>query len=119
MVTSHTTTVTAKEFGELFRPLSNWSRWGPEDHRRALNHVTPERVTAAAGLVRDGATVTLSLPLDTEAAAHNPKPAHHYMIELGPPDTAPQSVHFHKDYVGGDYHNDGHSHIRGSRHDGR
>jgi len=111
MASSHTTTVTAKEFGELFRALSNWGRWGPEDQRGALNHLTPERVTAAAGLVRNGATVTLSLPLNTEAAVDNPKPADHYMTELGPPDTAPHSVQFLKDYVGADYHNDGHSHI--------
>lgn len=111
MATSETTTVTANEFAELFRALSNWGRWGPEDQRGALNYLTPERVTAAAGLVRDGATVTLSLPLNTEAAAHNPKPADHYMTELGPPDTAPRSVQFLKDYVGADYHNDGHSHI--------
>ncbi len=111
MTSSDTTTVTTKEFGQLFRALSNWGRWGPEDERGTLNHLTPERVTAAAGLVRDGATVTLSLPLNTEAAVHNPKPANHYMTELDPPDTTPHSVHFLKDYVGADYHNDGHSHI--------
>jgi kynurenine formamidase len=111
MATSGTTTVTTKEFDELFRALSNWGRWGSEDQRGALNHLTPERVAAAAGLVRDGATVTLSLPLNTEAAVHNPKPADHYMTELDPPDPAPQSVHFLKDYVGADYHNDGHTHI--------
>src|ERR1700751_118497 len=33
------------------------------------------------------------------------------MTEISPPDAAPQSVHFLKDYVGADYHNDGHSHI--------
>jgi len=49
--------------------------------------------------------------LNTGAAAHNPKPADHYMTELGPPDTEPQSVQFLKDYVGADYHNDGHSHV--------
>jgi kynurenine formamidase len=111
MANSDTTTVTADEFGELFRALRNWGRWGAEDQRGALNHLTPERIAAAAGLVQDGATVTLSLPVNTEAAVHNPKPADHYMTELGPPDTAQHSVHFQKDYVGADYHNDGHSHI--------
>jgi hypothetical protein len=113
MTTPRATTVTASEFGELFRAISNSGRWGPEDQRSALNHLTPERVTAAAGLVRDGATVTLSLPLNTEAAPDNPNPAGHYMTEVGPPDTAPQSVQFHKDYVGLDYHSDGHSPIDG------
>lgn len=111
MTTSGTTTVTTSEFDQLFRGLSNWGRWGPEDQRGALNHLTPDRVTAAAALVRDGATVTLSLPLNTEAAVDNPKPADHYMTELDPPDTAAQSLHFQKDYVGADYHHDGHTHI--------
>jgi kynurenine formamidase len=111
MTSPDTTTVTANEFGELFRALCNWGRWGPEDERGALNHLTPERVAAAAMLVQEGTAVTLSVPLNTEAAAHNPKPADHYMTELGPPDRAQHSVHFLKDYVGADYHNDGHSHI--------
>jgi kynurenine formamidase len=111
MGTSPTTAVTTEEFGELFRALSNWGRWGPEDQRGALNHLTPERVTAAAGLVRNGTTVGLSLPLKTEATMDNPHPAVHYMTEVGQPDTAPHSLHFHKDYVGTDYHYDGHSHI--------
>ena len=106
-----TPNVTSQQFDELFRALSNWGRWGREDQRGAVNHLTPERLIAAAGLVRDGATVTLSLPLNTQAAMHNPKPADHYMTEISPPDAAPQSVHFLKDYVGADYHNDGHSHI--------
>ena len=111
MTSSDATAVTTKQFGELFRDLSNWGRWGTTDQRGALNHLTPDRLTAAAGLVRDGATVTLSLPLNTEAAVHNPKPADHHMTELGAPDTAPHSLHFLKDYVGADYHNEGHSHI--------
>jgi kynurenine formamidase len=33
------------------------------------------------------------------------------MTKLDPPDTAPHALQFLKDYVGADYHNDGHSHI--------
>src|ERR1700759_4263842 len=111
MTTSDRTRVTENEFGELFSGLCNWGRWGAEDQRGALNHLTPERVAVAAGLVRDGVPVPLSLPLNPQAAVHNPKPADHYMTELGPPDTAQHSVHFLKDYVGAAYHNDGHSHL--------
>ena len=57
--------VTAEEFSALVRELSNWDRWGPEDQRGALHFLTAERIAAAAGLVRDGVTVSLSLPLDT------------------------------------------------------
>jgi hypothetical protein len=66
--------VSASEFRALFDALSAWGRWGEEDQRGALHHLDPAHVVAATRLVRDGATVTLSLPLNTQAAAHNPKP---------------------------------------------
>lgn len=104
-------TVNAEEFRALFRTVSTWGRWGAEDERGALHHLGTERVAAAARLVRDGVSVTLSLPLNTHAAVDNPKPADHYMTELRPRDTGVGSLHFIKDYVGLDYHNDGHTHI--------
>ena len=74
-----------------------------------------------------GARVTLSLPLNTELAVHNPVPADHHMTLVGEPRAAGQPVHFIKDYVGIDYHNDGHTHIdalchvayKGSMYNGR
>jgi kynurenine formamidase len=101
-------TVTAAQFRTLFRELSNRGRWGPEDERGALNHLTPERVAAATHLVRDGTSVTLSLLLNTERAVDCPKPADHYMTDG---DAGSGALHFNKDYVGLDYHNDGHTHI--------
>jgi kynurenine formamidase len=46
------------------RELSNWSRWGPDDERGTINHITPDVTAAAAGLVRSGETVSLSIPMD-------------------------------------------------------
>jgi kynurenine formamidase len=103
--------LSAREFGELFAALSNWGRWGSDDERGALHHLTPDRVVAAARLVRDGISVTLSLPLNTHPAINNPSPADHYMTALSPVDTESGSLHFMKDYVGADFHNDGHTHI--------
>ena len=54
--------MTEAEFGELFQTVCTWGRWGDEDERGALNHLTPARTAAAARLVRSGATVTLSQP---------------------------------------------------------
>lgn len=105
------TSVSAAEFQSLFAGLSNWGRWGTEDERGALHLLTPERVAAGAQLVREGRTVTLSLPVNTHAAVHNPAPADHHMTLLGQAATVAESVHFMKDYVGADYHNDGHTHI--------
>jgi kynurenine formamidase len=120
--------VSAREFELLFDALSNWGRWGPDDERGALRLLSPEGVIEAAALVREGRSVTLSLPLNTHRAAHNPIPADHHMTMLGDPSAADgQPVQFIKDYVGADYHNDGHSHIdalchvayRGSLYNGR
>jgi kynurenine formamidase len=36
---------------------SNWGRWGEEDQVGAVNLITPEKLAAAAALVRDGITV--------------------------------------------------------------
>lgn len=103
--------VSADQFGALFRSLSRWGRWGDDDERGALHLLTPDRVAAAARLVHKGISVSMSLPLNTHAAAHCPTPADHHMTALGSTDPAPKGVHFIKDYVGLDYHNDGHTHI--------
>jgi kynurenine formamidase len=102
--------VSAAEFRELFERVSNWGRWGPDDERGALNYLTPERVAAAAGLVRSGRTVSLSRPLNTAAEADNPEPADHHMTLLAASDH-PDGLAFVKDYIGVDYHNDTHTHL--------
>ncbi len=60
------------EFRALFAAVSNWGRWSDRPERGALNELTPERIVAAARLVRSGVTVSLSLPLDTEDAHRQP-----------------------------------------------
>ena len=103
--------VTADEFSVLFSRVSNWGRWGSDDERGALNLLTSDRVAAASRLVCEGVSVSLSLPLNTLAAMHNPTPADHHMTMLGTTAEPSEPVHFIKDYVGLDYHNDGHTHI--------
>jgi kynurenine formamidase len=103
--------VSAQAFAALFEEVCSWGRWGDDDERGTLNELGPEQVRAAAALVRDGVTVSLSLPLNTTPAAHNPTPAVHYMTPESGADIGSGSLHFLKDFVGADYHNDGHSHI--------
>jgi len=43
---------------------SNWGRWSDDDQLGALNLVGPEQVVAAAGLVRRGKVVSMTLPFD-------------------------------------------------------
>jgi len=103
--------LSAREFQALFQEVSNWGRWADQGDRGALNFLTDERVAAAARLVRSGITVTLSRPLNTQERIDNPMPAHHHMTMLPDVDIGSGSVRFAKDYIGLDYHNDGHSHI--------
>ena len=103
--------MSASEFRELFEAVSNWGRWDDGGRRGALNHLTPARTAAAASLVRTGVTVTLSQPLTTVARPDVPEPADHHMTMLTDVDMGLGPLRFAKDYVGLDYHNDGHSHI--------
>jgi len=99
--------VSAEEFRALFQAVSAWGRWGPDDERGALNHLTPECVLEAASLVREGISVTLSRTLDTTPSLDNPRPVDHRMTAWGEGDPLTLA----KDYVGVDYHNDTHTHI--------
>jgi kynurenine formamidase len=103
--------MTAQEFRDLFDAVSNWGRWDDDGRRGALNHLTPAHIAAAARLARSGVTITLGQPLKTEARIDMPEPADHHMTMLTDEDIGSGSVRFAKDYVGVDYHNDGHSHI--------
>jgi kynurenine formamidase len=108
----HGVDLTAAEFRVLFDAVCTWGRWdGAGDRRGALNYLTPDRVAAAARLVQSGVTVTLSLLLNTHERLDCPEPADHHMTMLPDVDIGSGSVRFAKDYVGVDYHNDGHSHI--------
>ena len=49
-----------------------WQRWGDDDERGALNHISAEQVQAAAALVRSGQVLSLAQML----SARTPVPAH-------------------------------------------
>lgn len=58
----------------LMRELSNWGRWGKTDQAGAVHLITPEVRKAAAALVKEGLSVSLSRRLDTEKALDNGAP---------------------------------------------
>src|SRR5213079_341775 len=103
--------VSAGEFRALFEGVCTWGRWADRGERGALNYLTPDRVADAARLVTSGITVTLSRPLATGWRIDNPRPADHYMTMLPDSDTGSGAERFAKDYIGLDYHNEGHSHV--------
>jgi kynurenine formamidase len=78
--------VSIAEIEELSRTYDNWGRWGADDEAGTLNEVTPEKLVAAARLVRKGKVFSLALPLDDNGpqkglyGRHNP---HHVMLQDG------------------------------------
>jgi kynurenine formamidase len=58
------TTPTVQTVRELSAKYSNWGRWGKDDQRGTLNHVTQADVVAAAAMIRSGKRISLALPVD-------------------------------------------------------
>jgi len=54
------------DFERLAERVSNWGRWGPEDQRGTLNHITPEALKRAASSVRQGKLFNLGLDFNAE-----------------------------------------------------
>ena len=77
------TVPTTEDLDRKYEALKNWGRWGPDDQRGALNHLTDERRRAAAGLVRSGEAVSLAHDLGTQPSPDNPRPAEHHMLAAG------------------------------------
>ncbi len=75
--------LTEAQVKEFFTSLSNWGKWGPNDQLGALNYITPEKRARAIGLVQEGKTVSMSLPLATTPSPDNPTPVTHLMIQTG------------------------------------
>lgn len=92
----HHPPVTRVEFDRWRTELSNWGRWGKDDQFGALNLVTREKRRHAAGLVREGTTVSLARPADTERSVENPRPYEHQMYQAGPQNAGDSlTVSFH------------------------
>ena len=51
---------------ETAERCKNWGRWGPDDEAGTLNHITPEMIVAAAGLIRRGKVFSLALNFDRD-----------------------------------------------------
>jgi kynurenine formamidase len=54
------------EIARAVRAYSNWGRWGPDDVLGTVNFITDELRLAAAGLVRRGASFSLSQRFDMD-----------------------------------------------------
>lgn len=102
--------MSAASFRTLYDRLRRQARWGPGDRRGALNHITPERLAAAASEVRAGRSVTLAAPL-ASSAPDNPEPGTRHMKRLpGEPSDVP-GLSFAADQIIMNVHSDVDSHI--------
>jgi kynurenine formamidase len=103
--------MSVEEFERLFDSLKNWGRWGPDDELGTLNYITPDKMRAAAALVRSGRSVSMSIPINTVAGPDNPNPAIHYMNTTHDIDIGSGELRFATDFLGMQFHGDCHTHI--------
>jgi kynurenine formamidase len=103
--------VTLAEFDDIFEQVSNWGRWGPDDELGTLNFITPDKVRAAAGLVRAGRQVTMAIPMNTTAGPDNPQPVIRHVVQGHDVDSGSGPVTFATDYLGIAFHGDCHTHM--------
>ena len=102
--------MSAASFRTLYERLRGQVSWGAADRRGSLNHITPERLAAAAGEVRAGRTVTMAAPLAT-SAADNPEPGARHMKRLPAEPSDVPGLSFAADQITMNIHGDVDSHI--------
>ncbi|HEX5377028.1 MAG TPA: cyclase family protein, partial [Phenylobacterium sp.] len=110
---THPQAMTGEALAALFDEVSNWGRWGAEDERGALNHLDAGEIARAAGLVREGRTVSLSRNFPTQPGPENPWPAQHHMIIAGDDPCVPgvDGLEVSTDYIGIAFHGMASSHM--------
>jgi kynurenine formamidase len=97
-------------FQALFDRCSNWGRWGTDDQRGTLNLITPEHRLRAAGLVREGVTVSCAHPINTVGDNENSSPAMHFVVRAGDVVDG-KTVHSTADHLAVSPHGVVHSHL--------
>src|SRR6516162_4373721 len=91
--------VTGAQYERWKTDLSNWGRWGKDDQIGALNLITPEKRKQAAGLVKEGFSVSLASDADIVKAIDNANPYELKMLTIG------------TDRIGVAYHGITHTHL--------
>lgn len=74
--------LTKQQFETLLADVSNWGRWGKTDELGTLNLITPAKRKAAASLVNEGISLSLSRNVIKVESDDSP-PFEHRMVETG------------------------------------
>jgi hypothetical protein len=92
------------DFRTIGKRLSNWGRWdtdGHRDERGTTNLLTPERVVAAAALVRSGKVFDLGIPFGPGGPQPGGRRINPILLlsETGDDQRLPGAFHYADDYV--------------------
>jgi kynurenine formamidase len=98
---------TAKDVEAWKQKNRDWNRWGPEDELGAVNLITAAKRKEAVRLVRDGVSISLEHPLDTQKSEEVPSPLGHRMLFTG---EAPDSQ-YSADALSIEFHGFAHTHM--------
>jgi kynurenine formamidase len=102
--------MSAAAFSALYQRLRDQVRWGPDDRRGTLNHITPARLAAAAGEIQAGRTATMAAPL-ASSGPDNPEPGMRRMKDLPSELPGAAGLAFAADQLVLNIHGDVDSHI--------
>ncbi len=107
--------LSASEFQALYQKLKRTSRWGPDDRRGTLNHISAADVVAACSDVWRGRTVSLGAPVEHHQTPDNPAPCLHQTSIASPGPARPEDpaprLSFAMDRVAMNIHGNADSHI--------
>lgn len=90
------------KYKDVGKRLSNRGRWGNDDERGTLNHVTPERVIASTASVRSGRPFELSIPVSSDGPQNGAGNRHNpiHLMNIMPPDfETPDNIVIADDYI--------------------
>lgn len=108
--------VSLAAFEEMFEAVKNWGRWGPDDERGTMNYLTPEKIAAAATLVRKGRAVSMAIPINKVAGPDNANPAVHLMSQMHDIAVSESGLSFGMCYLAMASHGDCHTHVDALNH---
>src|SRR5690606_8325455 len=74
---------TEEQLLSWFKDLSNWGRWGKDDEKGTLNHLSPAKAKAALGLVKEGATVSCARTISYQPTGDPQRIPHYFMVRTG------------------------------------